>query len=154
MVAAGVDREPTQEFAGPGVDHVDVEVADWQGSPGFGGACSVTQADSGEPQRDAPLNAGFAAIGWRCTLAKVERRHKIPGPDGQVVDAVEVGFRTSGEHWNEYLLDDGTVLRLKVVSHQIFRVEGQFDEMGNPAYLIRSQNVVSASSPENLRRQP
>lgn len=71
-----------------------------------------------------------------------------------MVDAVEVGFRTSGEHWNEYLLDDGTVLRLKVVSHQIFRVEGQFDEMGNPAYLIRSQNVVSASSPENLRRQP
>ena len=42
----------------------------------------------------------------------MERKRRVTGPDGQLTDATEVGFRTHGEHWNEYLLDDGTVIRL------------------------------------------
>jgi predicted RNase H-like HicB family nuclease len=46
----------------------------------------------------------------------MERKRKVQGPDGDVYDATEVGFRSSGEHWNEYLLDDGTVERDKLIA--------------------------------------
>ena len=42
----------------------------------------------------------------------MERKRKVPGPDGDIHGATEVGFHSSDEHWNEYLLDDGTVARL------------------------------------------
>jgi hypothetical protein len=41
------------------------------------------------------------------------RTRRIQGPDGQEHEAEPIGFRTSGEHFNEYLLDDGSVLRIK-----------------------------------------
>lgn len=81
----------------------------------------------------------------------VERKRKIPGPDGNLVEATEVGFRSSGEHWNEYLLDDGTVVRIKLVATSAHRVDGMFDQDGNPVYVVQSQNVLNVSSPENLK---
>ena len=41
----------------------------------------------------------------------MERRRRIPGPDGEPINVTEIGFRDHGERWNEYLLDDGTVIR-------------------------------------------
>lgn len=81
----------------------------------------------------------------------MERRRKITGPDGQPVDAVEVGFRALGEHWNEYLLDDNSVVKLKLVVTGVNRIEGHTDEKGQPVYLVESTNVmsVSASTPES-----
>ncbi|GEM_PF-1205681 len=38
----------------------------------------------------------------------MERKRRVRGPD----DATEVGFRSSGEPWTEYLLDEDTVARL------------------------------------------
>lgn len=69
-------------------------------------------------------------------------------------EATEVGFRAAGEHWNEYLLDDGTVLRLKLVVTNVVKIDGLYDNDGNPAYLAQSTNVVGVSSPEEIRRKP
>ena len=44
----------------------------------------------------------------------MERKRQLPGPDGKPLHVTEVGFRATGEHWNEYLLDDGTVARVTV----------------------------------------
>ena len=49
------------------------------------------------------------------------RTRRIQGPDGQEREAEPVGFRTSGEHFNEYLLDDGTVLQIKLVLTEVWR---------------------------------
>lgn len=76
----------------------------------------------------------------------------IPGPEGKPVPATEVGFRSSGEHWNEYLLDDGTVIRIKLVATAAFKVDDMFDPDGNPAYVVQSQNVVNVSSPDDIKR--
>jgi hypothetical protein len=57
---------------------------------------------------------------------------KIRGPDGQEHDAEPVGFRSSGEHFNEYLLDDGSVLRLKLVVTEVSRVKEARDAYGDP----------------------
>ena len=52
-----------------------------------------------------------------------------------------MNFEAVKEEWNEYLLDDGTRLRVKLVVTKILRTN-QIDPEGNPVYVITSQNVV------------
>jgi len=84
-------------------------------------------------------------LSWQ--TAAVERRRKVPGPNGEPIDAVEVGFRALGEHWNEYLLDDNSVVKLKLVVTSVNRVEGHTDAKGQPVYVVESTNVMSVSAP-------
>jgi hypothetical protein len=83
----------------------------------------------------------------------VERKRQVNVPGLGQAEGTEVGFRTSGENWNEYLLDDGTVLRLKLVVTEVVRVDSHHDPDGNPVYLVKSQNVMGVSAPDDLRRQ-
>lgn len=76
----------------------------------------------------------------------MERKRQIPIPGQGLVDVTEVGFRSTGEYWNEYLLDDGTVARIKLVVANVFRVDGQTDGKGQPVYVIESTNVTSISA--------
>ena len=79
----------------------------------------------------------------------MERKRRINIPGQGEIDATEVGFRGSGEYWNEYLLDDGTVARLKLVVTAVYRLDGEFDDKGQPAYVIESSNVVAISATES-----
>ena len=81
----------------------------------------------------------------------MERKRRIEVPGQGQVDVTEVGFRSDGEYWNEYLLDDGTVARLKLVVTSVYRVDGQVDPKGQPAYIIESSNVMSISASEEGR---
>lgn len=79
----------------------------------------------------------------------MERKRRIKSPTGELVDTVELGFRIEGEEpWTSYLLDDGTLLRVKLTLTNIFRVEGQQDQLGRPVYVFESTNVMSISVPE------
>lgn len=80
------------------------------------------------------------------------RKRKIRLGDRDV-DATVVHFRGDVEHWNEYLLDDQTVIRLKPVVREIVRLDGHYDEEGNPVYVINSTNVTHVSAPEELKRR-
>lgn len=82
----------------------------------------------------------------------MERKRRIVFNNEQV-EATEIGFRTAGEHWNEYLTDDGSVLRLKLVVTGVLRIDGKFDDAGNPVYAVQSTNVVSVSAPDELRKR-
>ena len=82
----------------------------------------------------------------------VQRRIKV-NFNGQQVDAEHVETTQSHECWNEHLLDDGTVLKLKTVLTNVYRVEGQYDAEGNPVYIVQSTNVLSVSAPQELRRK-
>lgn len=81
------------------------------------------------------------------------RTRKLPLPDGTEAQAEVVGFRPGAEHWNEYLLDDQTLLKIKVVVTEVLRVEGQYDQAGNPAYVVNSTNVLAVDAPDELRRR-
>jgi hypothetical protein len=83
----------------------------------------------------------------------VQRKRKLKLPDGNEVEGTELSFRSSGENWNEYLIDDGTVVRLKLVVTDVLRVDGNYDPLGNPIYLVQSTNVMSVSAPEDLKRK-
>ncbi len=76
----------------------------------------------------------------------MERKRQIPIQGQGLVDVTEVGFRSTGEYWNEYLLDDGTVARIKLVVANVFRVDGQTDNKGQPFYVIESTNITSISA--------
>jgi hypothetical protein len=76
----------------------------------------------------------------------------IKGPDGNDYEAELVGFRSSGEHFNEYLLDDGTVLKLKLVLTEALRIKDLYDGQGNPVYYLQHSQVTSTDCPDNLKR--
>lgn len=80
------------------------------------------------------------------------RKKKVPLPDGRVVEGTIMPFQTGGEHWNEYLVDDGTVVRVKLVVTEIIRVDGEYDAQGDPIYTVQSTNVSNISAPEELRQ--
>ena len=78
---------------------------------------------------------------------------KIPYK-GREVDAVEVDFQTRKEDWNEYQLMDGSFVKMKLVVSDIFRVPDEWDNEGNPVYVVKSQNILVARSPDNLKKKP
>ena len=83
----------------------------------------------------------------------MERKTKVPDPrTGEPVDATEIGHRSSGEHWNEHLLDDGTVVRVKLIVTNVYRLDARYNDKGEPVYLIESNNVVSISVPQELKQ--
>ena len=72
---------------------------------------------------------------------------------GREVEADMVEAAQSNEKWNEYLLDDGSVLKVKLVLKKIFRVKGEYDPEGNPLYVVESQNILTVNCPGDLRRK-
>jgi len=87
------------------------------------------------------------------TRRGVARTKRIQLQDGSYIDAEIVPFRGDVEHWNEYLLDDGTVLRMKSIVREVVRLDGHYDAEGNPAYIVDSANVTHVSAPEDLKRR-
>lgn len=81
-------------------------------------------------------------------------RRKMPiGPEGRPVEAELIDVQSSQEHWNQYLLGDGTTLKLKVVATEVWRAVDQFDAEGNPLYIVKSGNVLVINAPDELRKK-
>ena len=83
----------------------------------------------------------------------MERKKKLKLPNGEDVEATVLSFQAGGENWNEYLVDDGTVIRVKLVATEVLRLDGHYDAQNNPVYLLQSTNVMAVSSPEKLKRK-
>jgi len=77
---------------------------------------------------------------------------KLKTPGGKDVVGRLIYINSSSEHWSEYLLDDGSTIRAKFIATKVFRVDGEYDIDGNPVYIVRSTNVVTVSSPDNLKK--
>lgn len=80
------------------------------------------------------------------------RRQIQLGPGGPSKDAEQIEVQRSSEQWNEYLLADGSVVRFKAVVTEVWRIIGEYDGDGNPAYVVRSRNVVTVNAPDEMRR--
>lgn len=64
-----------------------------------------------------------------------------------------VHINGSQETANTYSLDDGTVLTLKTVVVEVVRSDADFDPEGNPAYFLKSAQIVVANSPASLKQK-
>jgi hypothetical protein len=79
---------------------------------------------------------------------------KVRLPNGSEVEAVNVDFKTLHEEWNEYQLEDGTVLKFKTVVSNIIRTESYDPMTGDPVYHVRSTNILRVNVPEEMKRLP
>lgn len=80
------------------------------------------------------------------------RRKIAVAPGGPNKDGELVEVQQSSEQWNQYLLADGSVIRFKAVVTEVWRIIDEHDSEGNPAYIVRSRNVVTVTAPEELRK--
>ena len=67
---------------------------------------------------------------------------------GKELDVVEVGFDPLEEHFNQYKLADGSVIRVKSVVTSVKRIHNQFGSEGEPIYLVYTSpatRVVSST---------
>jgi len=72
----------------------------------------------------------------------------------QEVEADPVEIIRADEPWCEYVLADGTKIRIKHVLGAIFRASDTYNDSGEPLYITRSQNVVIASEvPDDLKQE-
>jgi len=74
------------------------------------------------------------------------------GPQEIEVDPVDI--IKAEEPWSEYVLADGTRIKIKHVLGAVFRAKHVYTESDEPLYIARSQNVVMATEvPEDLKRK-
>ena len=73
------------------------------------------------------------------------------GPE--IVEATPVTINQANEYFNQYFLEDGTLLKMKLVATKAFRIDDRFDQDGNPVYFVQSTNVLSVDSPTDLKRK-
>jgi hypothetical protein len=61
-------------------------------------------------------------------------------------EGYEVQVEESTERWSEFTLQDGTVIRAKLMLASAVRTEGQFDPMGNPLYVTNVAPILTIVS--------
>ena len=75
-------------------------------------------------------------------------------PRDALKDAKEVDFSEEKEYWNEYQLEDGTTLKVKLVLRGVKRLN-RHEPDGTPVYVINSMNVVRAVNvPDDIKAKP
>lgn len=82
------------------------------------------------------------------------KRVKVTDAKGNLVDGTEVDVAESVERFCEVKLEDGTHLRAKLSISSAVRLDDQWDNEGNPIYLVRSQNFITvADSHDEFKRR-
>lgn len=71
----------------------------------------------------------------------------------ELVDATPIDINQANEYFNKYFLEDGTVLKMKLVATKVFRIDDRYDAEGNPVYFVQSTNVLSVNSPQGLKKK-
>ena len=67
---------------------------------------------------------------------------------GETVEAESMTVKSIEEPWSIYKLDDGNVIKLKVVVSDVFKLPTPDTVTGLPQYLVRSSNIMSVEPPE------
>src|SRR5947208_1967997 len=70
------------------------------------------------------------------------------------VEVEQVDFELKAESWFSYELIDDTILKIRVILTGVLQIENEYDQSGNPIYVVSSQNVVQANAPKKIRGTP
>lgn len=68
------------------------------------------------------------------------------------IEAEDMEFKTGREDWNEYQVEDGFAVRIKLVVSSILKT-GERDPQGNPVYIVQSTNIVKVLPPETYAKK-
>jgi hypothetical protein len=83
----------------------------------------------------------------------MERKVKISMPDGKISDGFEVPVLESTERWTEIKLEDGSVLRIKPSIIAAIRIPGQYDQEGNPMYVLKATNSMMVAESADIHKK-
>jgi hypothetical protein len=72
---------------------------------------------------------------------------------GKKVPGEVLEFEAKAENWNQYTLEDGTSVKMKVVLLEVVRVLNEYGPAGDPIYIFTAQQITGTSSPENLKKK-
>ena len=89
---------------------------------------------------------------WSIPAAMPETKKKLT-LFGLQIDVSDVPIVKAQEHFNQYVLEDGSVLRVKSVATSMMRVEGQYLPDGSPIYVVLTSPAVSVES-SLLKKDP
>lgn len=64
-----------------------------------------------------------------------------------------VNIKSQNENWNDYVLEDGTTIRTKQTALQAVRLDDEYDQVGNPIYVIQTTPVSVVNSPDALKKK-
>jgi hypothetical protein len=73
--------------------------------------------------------------------------------NGKPVSGQQVDVETSTETWSTYKLEDGTVLKMKVVLLEVVRLD-EHDATGNPVYQFAAHQIIGVTAPDDLKKHP
>lgn len=68
------------------------------------------------------------------------------------IEAEDMDFQTAREDWNEYQVEGGHTVRIKLVVSSILKTNER-DPQGNPVYIVQSTNIVKVLPPESYSRK-
>jgi hypothetical protein len=72
--------------------------------------------------------------------------------NGKTRAAQQIEVTEATRPWTDFLLEDGSRLRVNVVIDAVHRLEGEYDQRGNPIYYVNARTISSTLSPETLRK--
>lgn len=55
--------------------------------------------------------------------------------------------------WSEFLLDDGSKIRVKASVLSAIRIDGKYDDQGNPVYVLNLSPSIVTIPAEELKRK-
>jgi hypothetical protein len=62
---------------------------------------------------------------------------------GRMVNGMDIPVDESTEKWSEVKLVDGTVIRVKQTVASVVRLENEWDQEGNPIYVVKSAPAIA-----------
>ncbi len=71
------------------------------------------------------------------------RRQVTPAPGRDPKEGLLVDVRQSHEHWSQYFLADGTILRIKPLVTEVVRLDDELDSAGNPTYVLKATLITA-----------
>ena len=73
----------------------------------------------------------------------VAKKKKAKDATGRDVEGVVVAVEETVERASEVKLEDGTILRARLSVDEAIRLDDQYDNEGNPVYVIKSATLIS-----------
>ena len=66
----------------------------------------------------------------------------------QSAEAESMEFTPIDEQWSRYRLEDGTIVKIKIVASEVFKLPQPDPITGLPQLIVRSSNVMSVEPPD------
>jgi len=67
---------------------------------------------------------------------------------GRPVEAERMEVKATEEHWSTYRLEDGNIIKLKLVVSDVWKLPTPDPVTGLPTFIVKSSNIMSVEPPE------